>query len=349
MGKNKYSTEVSKAADLYIPRSVPRCQAKLIRASVSSSTWNRHLSALNCFYEYKKLQCDFSDFPMPKETVRNFVTYALNTKGLKPSTVQNYLSSLSFYHKLRDFETNNCNDFTVKTMIKGAENLDIYSSITKSCRKAMSYPLLKILSHKIAAESWCELDKQAVWTSFTLAFFGSFRFGELVSQNKRVFNAKETLLWSDVHLKQDYAVIHLKVTKTKSSKGEHIDLFLQPDCKYCPVKALKRLYRLANPSNPNMPVFRLANGEFLTVQKINVLVQKLLHPVIGNVAYSLSAHSFRAGLASLMASRPDKTSDSEIRSWGRWSSDSYMLYTRLKFGQKRAIYDKIVSILNKNH
>ena len=67
--------------------------------------------------------------------------------------------------------------------------------------------------------------------------------------------------------------------------------------------------------------------------------------VIGPAAYQISGHSFRAGLPSAMASKPDIANDNDIKAWGRWSSDSYLLYTRLKHKQKKALFEKIISVL----
>jgi hypothetical protein len=47
-----------------------------------------------------------------------------------------------------------------------------------------------------------------------------------------------------------------------------------------------------------------------------------------------------------MANNPNLASDEEIKSWGRWNSGSYKLYTRLRQNQKRSIFDKITTILN---
>jgi hypothetical protein len=165
---------------------------------------------------------------------------------------------------------------------------------------------------------------------------------------KNTFIQKETLVWSDILFRQDYVVIHLKITKTKVQKGEHIDLFTQPGCAYCPVKALTRLNSLRVKSGNNVPVFTLSNGTFLTQSKLNGLLLDLLKPVLGVNAALITGHSFRAGLAALMASNPEIATESDICLWGRWNSSAYTSYTRLKLSQKRAIFNKIVYLLNKN-
>jgi hypothetical protein len=107
---------------------------------------------------------------------------------------------------------------------------------------------------------------------------------------------------------------------------------------------------LKSPVNPKKPVFMLDNGSFLTCKIINGILQNLLVPVIGSKAKDISAHSFRGALPSLLASHPDIANTEDIRCWGRWSSSgSHGLYTRLKRNQKRLIYNKIISALNRNY
>ena len=79
--------------------------------------------------------------------------------------------------------------------------------------------------------------------------------------------------------------------------------------------------------------------------QLNGILFNLLFPVIGNRACNITGHSFRAGLPAAMANNPDLTNDREIKAWGRWSSDSYLVYTRLKLIQKRKLFNKIVSVL----
>ena len=63
---------------------------------------------------------------------------------------------------------------------------------------------------------------------------------------------------------------------------------------------------------------------------------------------TISCHSFRAGIPSVLSLFPDLVSDDEIKGWGRWRSDSYQRYCRMQLGQKRTIFDKIAVVLNKS-
>jgi hypothetical protein len=345
--RDKYSMENSRASSIFVPDDMDHKHAALLKASLSTSSWNKHLSALHCFQEFQHNTGKKYSFPLDNKSICDFIVYAVEKRKLKHSTVNSYLSSLTFYHRLRNMNSESCSNFLAKSMVRGAKNLELYSSICKDCRKVMTLPLLKLLSHKIATESWPERDRQSFWTAFTVAFYGSFRFGELLSQNGRILNKKETLLWSDITFGKDYVVIHIKVTKTKSKDGEYVDLFLQEDNKYCPVKALKHLKSMSQHCTPDTPVFTLENGCLLTPARINTALQLLLTPVIGDSARMITGHSFRAALPSALASQPEIASSEDIRIWGRWNSNSYALYTRLKLNQKREIFNKIISVLKR--
>jgi hypothetical protein len=94
----------------------------------------------------------------------------------------------------------------------------------------------------------------------------------------------------------------------------------------------------------NDAVFEFSNGVPLTHKKFTDTVKGLLFKYIGNAANPLTGHSFRAGIPAALAERPDLASDHEIMIWGRWSSSSFQVYTRLKHEAKLSIFKKIVSM-----
>jgi hypothetical protein len=77
-------------------------------------------------------------------------------------------------------------------------------------------------------------------------------------------------------------------------------------------------------------------------------MRQLLKPHLGDDAQHYSGHSFRAALPSALTSCPEILSDESIKSWGRWSGDSFKLYTRLKLKQRKFIFEKIVESLKLN-
>lgn len=263
--------------------------------------------------------------------------------NLKSNTVRSYISSLKIIHELGNFEFN-VNMPLINAMLRGAENLDLYNRVGKKSRKVMTMPLLRIIGHQIAKTEWNSDSKIIVWCVCTVAFFGAFRIGELLAENENSFCPPDTLLWDDLKFRKDNSVlIHVKIDKCRNTNGTYIDLFEFEGQNCCPVKALKALKEKRFCTGK--PVFQFYNGKNLTKNMLNKVLHELLEPIIGVSAYDISGHSFRAGLPAAMASNPDLINDCEIKTWGRWSSESYRLYTRLKIGQKRSLFKKIVNVL----
>jgi hypothetical protein len=286
-------------------------------------------------------------WPLSNDSIEDFIVFAIREKKLKHSTIKSYISSFALYQNLKNLDSSNCYSFQTKMLLKGAKNLEFYNEIIKPSRKAISYPLLKLLNHQIAETKWSQLNKQVFWTALSVAFFGSMRFGELLSSHRESFIPEETLLWEDVKFTEDSVVITIKIPKTRNLKGEYIDLFEVPDGRYCPLKALKVLKDLSGPSCEKIPVFKFDNGSYLTIENLNTTLHTLLFPLLGSTAYQFSGHSFRAGLPSALANCPDLADDKQIQSWGRWSSQCFKLYTRLRYQQKKHIFYKMLKAIER--
>jgi hypothetical protein len=244
-------------------------------------------------------------------------------------------------------DSKDCFSFQTKTLLKGAKNLELYKQDNKTIRRAVTYPLLNVLCHQIALTQWNKYNKQVFWTALTVAFFGSMRFGELLSHRNDAFNPYETLLWRDIKLKHSSAILTVKISKTKNPKSDFVDLFKIPDKRFCPINALKILKENVKNYSEDKPVFMFENGQFLTKEALNSTLHDLLHPILGHTAYEYSGHSFRAGLPSALASCPDLVADEQIKSCGRWTSDSFKIYTRLKTSQKKFLFEKILVALER--
>ncbi len=253
-----------------------------------------------------------------------------------------YLSDLQLAHGLRGFNTEHFEDIFVKKMIKGAENLSLYTDICKRTRLVMTFPLLKLLGHEIAKSDWSVDSKRVFWTACCVAFFGSFRLGEILSNH--VSNpSHEVLRWKDVQISPDHATIHIRFPKIlRSQKGDFVDVFPFKDC--CPLEGLKVL-KEKKPSfvQQSTPVFTFDNGQFLTPETVSKAIQKFLEKHIGHEAKHFTGHSFRAGIPAALANSTELASDEDIKKWGRWSSNSFETYTRLKLSARKCIFDKITA------
>jgi hypothetical protein len=274
--------------------------------------------------------------------LREFTRWALSVKKLSPQTVSIYLSDLKLAHKLRDLDCSHFEDFFTKAMIKGASNLLLYTDIIKKAKFVLTYPLLKLLGHEIAKSEWSVDSKRVIWTACCLAFFGSFRLGEILCIKDNVFST-ENLTWENVQFFDTHAVVNIRFPKTiRGSKGDFVDIFPFSGC--CPLDGLRSLAKL-KPSfvAKNLPVFTFDNGKYLTNDQFTSTIKALLKNHIGANANFITGHSFRAGIPAALSNIPNLATDDDIKRWGRWSSSSYQVYTRLKLNARQAIFAKISS------
>jgi hypothetical protein len=228
-------------------------------------------------------------------------------------------------------------------MIKGAGNLALYSNLSKRTRLIMTLPLLKILGHEIAISSWSQDSKRIFWTACCLAFFGSFRMGEILMSSEKCFSA-DHLTWERINFSSsDYVTIQIGLPKiNKHQSGDFIDIFKIDGVSFCPFSCLRNLKQSKEKFvEKNLPVFTFDNGSFLTTERFTKTIRILLQKHLGSKASLISGHSFRAGIPSAIANSPSLLSNDDIRKWGRWNSDCFKSYTRLKISARREIFKKL--------
>jgi hypothetical protein len=288
--------------------------------------------------------------PFDDEVIRSFVTYCISIKKLKPSSVKTYLSAVVHMHKMCGFARYEISDIVAANLIRGSERLQLVAPAAAGAqRRVMTIYLLRHLGHKIATSGWREISKQVVWTACSVAFFTSARMGELLSPAESSFDPATTLTWSCIKYRSDNSfLIQIKVPKSAAKEGEYLDLFEFPRFGCCPVAALKKLMFVKSKSgeiNKDEPVFTFDTGKHLTINMLNNLLRDLLADVLVSGRDSISAHSFRAGVPSALMRNPSLASSDDVKGWGRWSSETYQRYTRLRTDQKKSIFEKIMSVL----
>jgi hypothetical protein len=316
--------------------------AGLISAAYSESSWKRTCAALNSFKRFAKDSGSIIVWPFSETAINNFVSWALKTAKLSPNTVNVYLSDLVTCHKLRGLDPSACSNFLAKTMIKGAKNLASYSATTKEPKAVMTLSCLKILGHEIAKTDWSALKKSIYWAACTVAFFGSFRMGELLCPSENSYSS-DTLIWSDVIFNGSNSVIlNIRHPKSNRAGGEKVEVFNFSGHNCCPVKALRCLNNNRVIKSQLAPVFALATNEYLCKKTFNSTLKELLRYHLPG--HTLLGHSFRAGIPSALSAVPELVTTEEIQAWGRWSSQSYLAYTKHRHLSRQKIFEKFVSV-----
>ena len=88
--------------------------------------------------------------------------------------------------------------------------------------------------------------------------------------------------------------------------------------------------------DPDLPVFRRESGALLTPSEFNACLKEMLSDKISYSEGYVTSHSFRAGLASIMARLG--YDNSQIMIQGRWRSDAFLRY--LKLGRATRLTDQ---------
>ena len=318
----------------------------LVNAAVAKSTWKKYSSAMNAFACFEASCCRCFDWPLSAHTCRAFVIWCHESRKLQKSTIRAYLSGLRFIHVLRGMPfADAMGDELVTLLLKGVARSG--SEKRSSTRRVLTFPLLLLLGERIAETSWSPLNKQVVWTAATTAFFTSCRMGELLARHESE-TAGEDLTWNNIkETSDDSLLLRLKWPKS-GSRDEFVDLFVFPGYNCCPVSAIKALRRkqlAAGMSRTDVPVFRFASGRNLTMGKMNRTLASLLSDLCQPGVNTISCHSFRAGIPTTLSLFPELASSDMIKGWGRWSSDCFEKYTRLKLSQKKKIFGSITEAL----
>jgi hypothetical protein len=330
---------------------VPELQknmCKLMHASLAASTWARYESGWNAFLAFQKYSSKNYSLPLSVDVIRAFATYCLTIRKLKVSSVKTYLSSLVHVHKIQGFVNFEIKDQVVASILRGGEHLQMLEPVPASNkRRVMTMQLLRHLGHKLATSGWSAHTRQVIWSVCTLAFFTSARMGELLAPGEHDYDPAATLTWANVKYREDNSfLVHVRLPKSAAVEGEFLDVFEFPHFGCCPVAALKKLFTLSGGSvRVDRPLFTFASGKFLTVQGLNSILRNLLQGVVDPSRDSITCHSFRAAVPSALTRHPTLASSDDVKGWGRWSSEAYQRYTRLKTDQKRSIFNKIMSVL----
>ena len=168
-----------------------------------------------------------------------------------------------------------------------------------------------------------------------MAFWLASRMGELISTQTTSIDYIRILTWSKIRRKthDHFTVLILrpKVNDKDSPIGHVLDIRAYDDKKYCPIHQILKLHDLCwlkGVGKNEDIVFLWENGVPLTLKAVNKYLASLLTPHFNNPLVKFSAHSFRSGLPSMMATQPDLFSDEECRLSGRWNSNTVRRYQR---------------------
>ena len=147
---------------------------------------------------------------MTSDQIVTLVMYLREIRKVKKDTIENYLSSLRYIHLSKGVFPGVLRPEVVKTLLKGMSNQDLKAKRSSPDRLPVTLEVMFLLEWELEDRSdWSKEYKLLVWAVSTLAFFGSFRVGELLSKKARSIDPDFDLLLRDVR------IVKRMVDKTK--------------------------------------------------------------------------------------------------------------------------------------
>jgi hypothetical protein len=320
----------------------------IVNSAIARSTWTKYSSALNTFACFEADSRKVFTWPLPITVCRAFVVWGSSVRNLSHATIKSYLSAIKFVHTIRGFHCEYISkDATINLLLTGISKIGL-SRPSNNTRRVVTIPLLITIGSRIARSPWDPLTKQVFWCAATTSFFGSLRLGEILAPSENSHSPVSDLTWNDIKASSPSSIL-IRIKQPKSGeKEEYVDLFPFPTHDLCPVAALKNLQKKqeeAGVYDKNSPVFRFGSGKNLTMTHFNYILSELLSDMCQPGISKITCHSFRAGIPSTISLFPELATSDLIKGWGRWASDCYSRYTRLKLPQKHNIFQQISGAL----
>ena len=336
-GSTKYGGQGNVKQELFDKSELPEhVKVKLtswINHGKANGTWSSYRTAermaLLC---QKEIGRKFS-WPMTTDDTLTYVYYLVEVRGLRVATVNNYLSGIRQLHVTKGLQPPKLRDEIVRQALKGRANMEVRE---RSCKESgsqgrlpMTIALMKLLKEKVRTSDLENSTKLMVWAVSTLLFFGAFRISELVSRHESTYDPDQTLLARDVRRveNEDGGVLEIKLKCPKERKSGDptvVDVF-EAKGSLCPIKAFDKWSRKREAPG-NLPLFCHEDGTPLTCRKFNQYLKNLLGKHSNFAGGSISAHSFRAGITTILGSKG--FSEEEIKLVGRWSSRAFAVYVK---------------------
>jgi hypothetical protein len=284
-----------------------------------------------------------------------YIGWLKNTRKVAVGTIEKYLAGIRLMHLKAGHNVRALRPDIVQSVLTGLEQEENVEKRLKgkADRMAVTVSVLKLIKHELRKKNWTIAKKRLIWAVCLVAFHGSFRIHELLSKQSLEFDRTSTLMgqdikvenWAENNSQTKVLKVLLKSPKEqKKGQGVMVEVFATRT-EFCPVSAYQKWRKVSKVAfSSTKPAFRLENGALYTGKAFNTDLKSLLGPHLDYNKNKILAHSFRAGLATVMAQ--NGYSDSEIMRIGRWHSSAFLAYVKLERVKRIAISREIIQRLN---
>ena len=322
-----------------LPESVTTEAYRLVSMSVSVNTAKTYRSAESILGPASAWLGRPIEVPFTDSDATALVVYMAVVRSLRSTTIGTYFAGFRLLHLMKGSNAPNLRTDLVNQMISGVKNGNRASDVLsdRKSRQPVTFEVMSKLQHSIKSSKMDLRRKRLVWFAATSCLLGSFRIHEVLPESRNSFDKTTTLMTEDVvkvetlHGGESTKTLtyHIKDPKeNKTPQGIRVDIFENTGTLnwLCAVKAYEKYQLVSNGPNPNQPLFTLQDGSGYTGKLFNEDIRTLLTGKIDTSLGPLTSHSFRAGLATMMA-EAGCTND-QIQLAGRWSSDAFKLYVK---------------------
>ena len=334
---------------LGLSREVEEIVVSMANCSLAQTTWRAYSTAERAAERCQREMGVQLRMPWGEREAVVFAVWAIN-KELASSTITQYMSGIKNAHKREGLETGPMGSNLVKAVLKGKANVER----PRRQKIAMTPGVLYKLKKYIIRCKMSYVDKCTLWAMCTVMYSGSLRGSEIMGEKENEFDPENILMEEDVRIKMIRTgngrvtkLVHCVIRNPKELPGTkrlEVEMF-QTSNKFCPVAAVEKL-KAARTENRGKPFMTRQDGRITTKDWLNRFLKKALEEVINYEEFTVSSHSFRAGVASAMARCG--YSDEEIQRQGRWRSEAFLKYIRLgrsqRLEQQRKLAEELADI-----
>jgi hypothetical protein len=326
---------------LRIPSEARGRLAEIGNHGLARATWSNYQTAETMLWRCQKETGSSMELPLDTGKVLIFIDWLILVRRVKHRTIESYLAGLRQMHIVTGMETPAIRGGLVNLVLAGKKNMETNERKVaggKRGRLPVTLNVMKLIKATVREAPWDKQEKLLIWSVCCLAFSGSFRIGELLANEERKFDPASTLLDEDIVLvegstgRRSIQVMVKWAKQDREGAGFAVEVY-ESETNICPVRALKKWWASGPPREKGLPAFRNSQGTSLTGKKFNARLKELLGKHIDYREGSITAHSFRGGVPSMMGSLG--YSDEEIKTVGHWSSRAFTHYTKLPRTKRR--------------
>ena len=297
----------------------------MLSAAISVNSQSTYASGWRAFNRFRQQSLSSPlHVPASVNEICQFVAW-LSLKGMSPSTISTYMSSVSYVHKLSGWD-DPTKEFVVSKLVEGARRL----RPGNDARLPISLPLLQILISALPIVCSSQFEAVLFKAVFLSAYFGFMRVSEFAVLSKSppfdaVLSFQDVTFSQSINSSQSGSVV-IQLRKSKNNQRglpQSIRLVQSQGNPLCPVSALL-LFSSVRPRIAG-PFFCHFDGSPLTQYQFHAVLRKVLVH-LGLEGTRITSHSFRIGAAS-SASHLGVALD-DVQSLGRWRSNAFLSYIR---------------------